>query len=99
MAKSKEAITREIREYIDQAGGEYSSWYVGIAADPEKRLYEDHNVDENGLWIWREAENSNIAREIEEYFIETLGTDGSTGGGDYTTKFVYTYKKTTYTNE
>jgi len=99
MIKSKETIIQEIKEYIDIAGGEYSLWYVGIATDPEKRLYEDHNVDKNGLSIWRETENSNIAREIEKYFIEEIGTDGGTGGGDNTTKFVYAYKKTTYTNE
>lgn len=99
MVKPKEVIIRKIKEYIDMAGGDYSNWYVGIATDPQKRLYEDHNVDRNGLCTWEEAEDSNIAREIEKYLIEILGTDGGISGGDNTTKFVYTYKKTTTTRE
>lgn len=80
-------------------GGDYPNWYVGIATNPEQRLYEEHNVDKNGLCVYREAENSNIAREIEEYFVNILGTDGGGGGGDNTTRFVYAYKKTAYTNQ
>ena len=99
MAESKETIIREIKERISKEGSGYPAWYVGIATDPEKRLFEDHNVDKNGWWIYKEAENSDIAREIERYFIEIFGTDGGTGGGDETTKFVYAYKKTSLTTE
>ena len=99
MAKLKETIKTEIRNHIKECGGSYSDWYVGIASDPKDRLFNEHNVDrENGAWIHRECESSSIAREIEEYFIG-LGTDGGSGGGDYTTKFVYAYKKTASTNE
>jgi len=100
MAKSKETIKWEIKEYIQNGGGSYSNWYVGIASDPRQRLFNDHNIEEkSGYWIFRECESSNVAREIEEYFINTLGTDGSPGGGDYFTKYVYAYKKTSSTTE
>ncbi len=100
MAKPKETIKAEIKAHIQSRGGTYSDWYVGIASDPEERLFNDHNVDkENGKWCYRECENASVAREIEEYFINTLGTDGGSGGGDYTTKHVYAYRKTLSTNE
>lgn len=99
MAKLKETIKTEIKDHIRECSGSYSDWYVGIASDPKDRLFNEHNVDrENGTWIYRECESSSIAREIEEYFVE-LGTDGGFGGGDYTTKLVYAYKKTASTNE
>ena len=100
MANSKETIKTEIKEHIQKCGGKYSDWYVGIASDPKERLFTDHNVDEKkSAWIYRECENSSVAREIEEYFIDTLGTDGGSGGGDYTTRYVYSYKKTSNTKE
>lgn len=100
MAKSKETIKTEIKNHIHECGGQYSNWYVGIASDPKERLFTEHNVSEkNGAWIYREAENSSAAREVEEYFVNTLETDGGPGGGDSSTKYVYAYKKTSYTNE
>jgi len=100
MAKTKQEIISEVKSYMAQCGGSYSDWYVGIATDPRGRLFNDHNVDEKkGAWIYSEAENSSSAREIEDYFVNTLGTDGGTGGGDYSSRYVYAYKKTSYTNE
>ncbi len=100
MAKSNQEIISEIKSYIAECGGSYSGWYVGIASDPKQRLFNDHNVDEkNSSWIYHETENSSSARDIEDYFVNTLGTDGGTGGGDYSSRYVYAYKKTSYTNE
>ena len=100
MAKTKQEIISEIKFHIVQCGGNYSDWYVGIATDPKGRLFNDHAVDEkNGAWIYREAENSSSARDTEYYFVNTLKTDGGTGGGDYSSRYVYAYKKTSYTTE
>jgi hypothetical protein len=87
MATSKETIKTEIKAYIQRNGGTYSDWYVGIVSDPRNRLFRDHNVSENGgAWIYREAESSSAAREVEEYFVNLLGTNGGSGGGDYRVK-------------
>jgi len=100
MAKLKETIKSEIKEYIKECGGSYSRWYVGIATYPRKRLFTEHNVDEkDGCWIYIEATSSNAAREVEKYFVERLGTDGGAGGGDESTRYVYAYKKTSSTKE
>lgn len=99
MTKTKEQIRSEIKVYIKAYGGVCADWYVGVASDPESRLFDDHGVSREGFWIYRECENSDVAREIEEYFINVVGTDGGSGGGDNTTKYVYAYKKTISTNE
>jgi len=98
--KTKQEIANEIQNYILNKGGSYSQWYVGIAAKPRARLFEDHNVDENNnLSIFRECSGSVEARELEKYFIDNLGTSGGDGGGSYNTKYIYAYKKTINTRE
>ena len=99
MAKNKQQIIQEINAHIKQEGSGYKAWYVGISKDARNRLFNDHNVPEkNSWWIHREASSSQVAREIEDYFVNTLHTDGGTGGGDQSSKYVYAYKKTTSTN-
>lgn len=92
--------TAEILQYIQDWGGGYSAWYVGIASKPKQRLFNDHNVPEKGSagWIFRTCNSSQEAREVEQYFL-SLGCDGGDGGGDYDTKSVYAYKKTSQTRE
>lgn len=76
-----------------------SDWYVGIASDPQKRLFDDHAVSEkNGRWIYIEADSISEARDAESMFLE-LGYDGARGGGNDDTLFVYAYLKTRDTIE
>ena len=92
-------IISDITNHIRECGGRYLDWYVGIASDPRKRLFEDHNVDEkNDAWIIRDAESEAMARKIEKYFLD-LGCKGAGGGGDYSTHYVYAYKINSHTVE
>ena len=98
MIKDKNIIINDIKNHISKNGGSYSDWYVGIATNPKDRLFQDHNVNQNGdAWIFRQAESESIAREIEDYFVNTLNTDGGTGGGDNPDS-VYAYKKKSHTD-
>lgn len=95
----KQTIVSDIKSYASVHGGPYSQWYIGIAATPRHRLFNDHGVAEHGgAWIYRECPSSAVAREIEELFIG-LGMQGGSGGGDSTTKYVYAYKITQTTKE
>ena len=99
MAKNKQEIISDIKGHIQKGGGGYNAWYVGISQDARDRLFRGHNVMEKGdWWIYRQASSSEVAREIESYFVDTLGTDGAPGGGDETTDMVYAYKKAAHTN-
>jgi len=100
MTITKQTAKQAIKDYIDGWGGVYSDWYVGIASDPRRRLFVDHNVnEENGRWIFQGCDSSSIARDVEEFFVNTLETKGGAGGGDYTTRFVYAYRITLTTKE
>jgi len=85
---------------MQQHGGNWYDWYVGIAADPRGRLFSDHNVTEQGgVWIHSgDTANHSIARQVEQHFL-SQGCDGGSGGGSHMTTYVYAYKKTTFTNE
>ena len=90
----------DIKGHIEGNGGRFSSWYVGIAADARDRLFDDHSVREEGdAWIFRRAQSSAIAREIENFFVDTKGTKGDPGGGDEKSRFVYAYKIKSHTRE
>jgi hypothetical protein len=100
MADTKQGIINAIKEHIQKEGGIDSSWYVGISKDARNRLFNDHNVSEkDAWWIFRQASSSQVAREVEDYFVNTLYTDGGTGGGDDSANMVYAYKKASGTKE
>jgi hypothetical protein len=99
MANTKQQIANNIAAYMQKSGGAPRAWYVGISKDARARLFNDHNVTQNGgAWIYDQAFSAQDAREVEAYFVNTVGTDGGTGGGDYTADMVYAYKKTAQTN-
>lgn len=85
--------------YIQQNGGSPSNWYVGIASDIQQRLFGDHNVSQNGMFIYDNAQTEENARAVEKYLIESLKTKGDTGGGDNSTTWVYAYLITAQTRE
>ena len=98
IVKSEKVIKRNIINYIDRNGGEYSLWYVSISENPDHRLFIGHNVDmKNDKWIYEIASNFEIARRIEDYFVKTLGTDCAKCGGDLDARVIYAYKKNPHT--
>ena len=98
MELGKKEIIADIDTHIKRCGGTYSSWYTGVSKDAGDRLFNAHKVKQKkDAWIYRKASSSQVARECEEYFVKTLGTDGGMGGGDDTCDMVYAYKKQLYT--
>ncbi len=99
MTKTKQEILDDIKAHISEEGSGYSSWYVGISKDAKDRLFNEHDVKEEGdWWICCEASSSSAAREIEDYLVNALGTDGGVGGGDEDSDQVYAYRKESHTN-
>ena len=68
----EEAINK-IKNKIEFEGYPYPSWYIGIANDIKKKLFEHHNVnDQNGKWIYITVPSNSDAKEIKKYFEERL---------------------------
>ena len=80
MTKTKEQIIHDIEYHVgwERDSEDFPHWYVGITANPEDRLFNDHNVnkDDKGDWIYRQAADVQVAREVERYFIEKHLTKG-----------------------
>jgi hypothetical protein len=85
---------------MQKGGGSYRAWYVGISKDARERLFNGHRVRENwDPWIYIPATSSQAARDVEDYLVNNLGTDGGLGGGDHTADVVYAYKKAAHTKQ
>lgn len=81
-------------EYMQRFGGAPADWAVGISKTPESRLFIDHGVNPHtDPWIYRQASSVAAARIIEAFFINQVGTEEDTGGGDEDSDCVYLYKK------
>jgi hypothetical protein len=99
MVVSAKRAVEGIKAYIDEHGSEYGDWYAGITSDARKRLFEEHGVREKGdQWIYQVVPTTEDARTVEDYLVDTLGTDGGPGGGDEQSTMVYCYKKKRHTD-
>ena len=90
---TREEAINEIKKYIAENGGRYPDWYVGVTSDPNDRLFNAHRVVRNGAaWIYHLCSSSEVARNVEDYFLGECGTMGGPGGGDDDATYVYAYK-------
>jgi len=104
MAKTTNEIITDIKFHIWKMGAEhYSDWYVAVSKDP-KNQFTVHRVDkEDSLWIYRQAASPAVAREVEDYFVNILGTEGATDATtgelrrDDTADIVYAFRTTPQT--
>ena len=103
MTKTKDQIIECIERHVgwERDSEDFPNWYVGITANPEVRLFNDHSVNEDDKndWIWKQAEDNQVAREVERHLIEKRGTQGGPGGGDDRSLFVYAYRMSSHTNQ
>ena len=87
------SIETEIDLRINKCGKGYREWYVGVAADPGQRLFEGHNVSqEGGAWIYKDAGSESMAKIVEAIF-HKKGCKGGQGGTD-SSHYVYAYRMT-----
>ncbi len=92
------SVISDLVRYIRQTNTPFAQWYVGIAEDPQARLFEEHRVNrEMDYWIFKECYSADAARRVEQYFITNYHADGGVGGGSNASRFVYAYKKESYT--
>lgn len=93
MAKDFKTIVGEINSHLAKSGRRYySDFYIGITNDVERRMFREHNVSkENTWWIYRTANNSSIAQDVENHFLKKGMRGNKDGGGDETTNIVYCY--------
>lgn len=99
MVYSVQQIKYEILAYIKEFGGDFSDWYVGVSDNPKKEMFQLHSVDEeDDIWLYKQALTFKACHTIQQYFLETLNTDGKpVTNGSEDTDCVYLYKKSNRT--
>ncbi len=79
MGSTESEIIREIKEFMDQKGGGYSSWSVAVSSlDNIEVVFEKEGSKEErpSSWICRTATRPDVARVIGLYCVNILGTRG-----------------------
>lgn len=93
MSTTAQQVINAINEYVARFTYSKKDWYIGIASNPDDRLFVDHNVDKkNGYWIHVPTDSHLIARAAEKALL-AVGFDGGASGGDDSTTFVYAYAR------
>lgn len=86
-------IEQEFDACINRSKAGYREWYVGLAANPQERLFDGHNVSQkDGAWIHRDAGSGLMAKDIETIFLKK-GCKGGPSQKD-SPRHVYAYKMT-----
>ena len=91
MPSTKQQILNEIKTHIQGNGGEYSDWHVGVCSNIRHNL--SGQAKAKHLFISRQAYSSYVAAEVQDYFINRLGTNGSIDADTDNADIVYAYKK------
>ncbi len=97
MAVSAQIAFNTITKFIDENGGNYQRWYVGITADPETCLFKEHNVSKSEKWVYSPCANDSDARNTGAALLD-LGCNGNLGAVDNKGTWVYAFLKSSRTN-
>lgn len=90
-------IIEQLKDYIQEKGGNNSHWFVGTCQEAHGIAFDALKMSSQ-FWIYFETESSQIAGEVVKYFVNTIGvnrhtviTDPNENGS-----IVYLYKKAAY---
>jgi len=97
MAVSAQKAFDTLTNFIDENGGNYRHWYVGITSDPETRLFKEHGVSELEKWVYSPCTTDADSRNVEMALLN-LGCDGHPSDGDNAASWVYAFLKSSRTN-
>ena len=78
-------------EFAQSTNTPLAGWYAGIADDPKRRLFSEHDISEYAdTYIAIPTTSVDVARQAERALLQT-GMDGGPGGGDAATTWVYAF--------
>jgi hypothetical protein len=94
-------IATAIRNFMLSFGSGSTKWYLGITNNIDRRLFDEHNVDEiNGKYFIKDADSLESADKIERYLLHTYtNLEGQHGLGKDDSTMIYIYKTESSTKE
>jgi hypothetical protein len=90
-------IINEIIDHIRRVGGGYSDWYIGIADNLRRTLFDEHNVDKNLYTYFTKVAPNNMAAEMIEKYFKDQGCQGDSETGNELSRVIYAYRITNST--
>ncbi len=83
-------IIQEIEYVLKESNSKYSGWFIGITNNPA-RSRNDRRDDGKDVSSWTEweADDENVARSVEEYFVGKGMND--TGSEGWMPNFVFIF--------
>lgn len=94
MSITEQNVMDAIMKYVTSKGGAKSLWYVGLAKDPKKTMFKEHNVAEHGSpWFYNFAADPQEALRIYDKLM-MMGFDGARLPKDPNVTGIFVFKKT-----
>jgi hypothetical protein len=91
--KTKTTI-EDLMSYIQERGGDYSAWHVGICRTAENVILNIRKARAR-YWNYVEVDSPQTAREVFHHFVNELGVDRDSVDAD--AGIVYVYRKQAHT--
>jgi len=90
MSAVHEEVVISIQTHMMRVGSDANLWYVGLANNIKKKLFEDNKVSEhNGKWIYRILESNAEAMEIKKHLVSVGMKSNDNDDTDGNTVFAY----------
>jgi hypothetical protein len=90
---SRKRIKRDIDALIQNHGGDYSAWCVGVTAKSKRRFFKAYKIDKAmDLYLRRRARSSAKARDVSLHFLNK-GCEGTMEAGGDGADRVYVYRR------
>ncbi|MCC6682017.1 MAG: hypothetical protein IT445_14040 [Phycisphaeraceae bacterium] len=91
-------VYRRFVLYMQAHGGEPHDWFVGVAEDPDQRLFHQHKVPQNSPHVDEICSSGAVAEEVEQLLLD-YGCDGGREESPPTGNSVYAYLKLSSTTD
>ena len=89
----KDKIIKHFEEYIKEQNSNYGIWYIGQCNEPHGIILNIVKRTSSN-WMYIETGSSQIAQEVMDYFVNTIGLAIENQRDSFGTgKIVYVYKK------
>lgn len=96
---SQQEAVQAVVDHVDRCGGDYTDWYVGVASEPERTLFEYHLVEPRGQYMYCRLASFADAQEAAKRCQMQLGTKTGMSFGLRDAIFLYAYRMTNRSRE
>ena len=91
-------IIDSLDEFIRKNSYTYRDWYVGLTANVEEHLFNEHQLSpETDVWIFEAIPDAREGARIREYFLN-MGCVSGISDVTYQAQYIYLYRRSAKSN-